>query len=95
MTTPAYNGSAELDLTRTEAWVVHAAVIAAIERTLETGQTPTQERTLREKVEEDATFTDAELRRLRQMLSTYLESAPDRDVEPGEAVLNHIRRTLD
>ncbi|WP_224270406.1 hypothetical protein [Haloprofundus salinisoli] len=95
MTTPAYNGSAELDLTHAESWVVHAAVLAAIERTLDTGQRPMQEHALREKVEEDETFTGSELRRLRQMLATYLDSAPERDVEPGEAVLGYIRRTID
>ncbi|WP_101295233.1 DUF7853 family protein [Halegenticoccus soli] len=93
MTASAHNPAA-LDLTREEAWVVHAAVLAAIERELDDGNDAPDELALLRALEADDGFEPDQLRLLRRILSQYLTDAPDRDDEPGRSVLDDIELAL-
>jgi hypothetical protein len=84
-----------LDLTASEAWVVHAAVLAHVERELEHGSTPTAAIDLLHAVEADTDdFSQSQLQLLVDVLSTYLDDAPPADREPGRRALASVRSVL-
>lgn len=80
-----------LDLSRSEAWVVHAALLARIERETDAGNEVDQEMELLHAVENGASDLDpAQLELLERALATYLADAPGRDRVPGQSVLDEI-----
>ena len=96
MTTPAPDNPLALDLSREERWVAHTAVLARVERDLDADEDPAEARSLLAKLEQDdADYDAAELRVVRDCIETYLEDAPDRDVEPGRGALDSVELVLD
>lgn len=88
---------ASLDLSRSEAWVVHTALLARIERETEAGNEVEQEVELLRAVEAgatEATLEPAQLELLADALSAYLADAPGRDRIPGQSVLDEISVVL-
>lgn len=86
-----------LDLSSKEAWVAHAAVLDALDRAVETGdtgETLRREVGLLEAIEGDQAFTSDELRLLGEVVRTYLEEAPVRDRETILSILTTIRTAL-
>ena len=82
---------AALDLSRAESWVIHAALLARIERETETGHDVDREISLLRAIEHDEyAFDPADLDLLRASLSRYLADAPERDRIPGRAVIDQI-----
>lgn len=80
-----------LDLSRAEAWVVHAALLARIERETDDGNEVDREMELLRAVENGTTDLDpAQLELLKRAVSVYLADAPGRDSVPGQAVLDEI-----
>ena len=89
--TETQNGSEAFDLTREQSWVLHAAVVAAVDRETEADREPTRELELLERVEADAALADSQLELARQLLVEHLDDAPARDQTPGRAALRQIR----
>ncbi len=84
-----------LDLSHREAWVVHAAILAHIEREQNDGADPTAAIDLLYVVEAgDDDFDQSQLRQLVDALSTYLDVAPAADQTPCERVLANARQAL-
>lgn len=80
-----------LDLSRAEAWVVHAALLDRIERETDAGNEIDHEMSLLQTIERDEyAFDDADLELLSDALSTYLADAPGRDRIPGQSLLDQI-----
>ena len=94
MTETAHGNPVPLDLSPEEAWVVHAAVLAALERAAEDGEDARCTVGLLETVEGDRAFTPDELRSLRKVLRTYFTDAPDRDRETTVSVLETVDAAL-
>jgi len=71
------HGPDGVDLSREEAWVLHAAVLDHVERVVAAGQSPDRALTVLDRIEscESLDATDRDL--VREVLSTY--DAPDRD----------------
>jgi hypothetical protein len=93
MTETAHGDPVPLDLSPEEAWVVHAAVLAALERAVEDDDAWCTVGLL-ETVEGDRAFTPDELRSLRKVLQTYFTDAPDRDRETTVSVLDTVDAAL-
>lgn len=89
--TETRNGSVTLDLTRKEAWVLHAAVVAEMDREVEAGRTPSREIELLERVEVDGQFDETDLELAERALAAHLDGAPPRDRDPGRAALDSVR----
>lgn len=84
-----------LDLSRPEAWVVHAALLDRIERESDDDADVKREVSLLRGVEHDDLSLDSTDRDiLREALSTYLSDAPGRDRVPGQTVLDELGATL-
>jgi hypothetical protein len=86
-----------LSLSRSEAWVVHAALLARIERESEADNDVEREVALLRTVESgegDVTVDAADLDVLREALAAYLADAPGRDRIPGQTVLDDISVAL-
>lgn len=84
-----------LDLSRSEAWVIHAALLARIERETDAGKKVDREMRLLETIESGEFDPDPDdLRLLRDALSTYLADAPGRDRVPGQSILDEISGVL-
>ncbi|ELZ87341.1 hypothetical protein C453_03284 [Haloferax elongans ATCC BAA-1513] len=91
MTTSAQDRPTALDLSREESWVVHAALLAAIERALEADEEPTLPVDLLARIEAgDEDFDSDELDYLVEALRAYRDDAPDRDRHHVTHVLDHI-----
>jgi hypothetical protein len=91
MSSSANHHSTDLGLSRAEAWVVHAALLSAIESAVDGGTSPHHALALLRQIEAgDDRFDTAQLRYLGGILSGYLKSAPPRDVGPARAVLAGI-----
>ncbi|AFK17953.1 hypothetical protein E6P09_04170 [Haloferax mediterranei ATCC 33500] len=91
MTTSAKDRPATLDLSREESWVVHAALLAAIERAVDADEEPTPAPSLLARVEAgDEDFNSAELDYLVGALRAYREQAPSRDQHHISHVIDHI-----
>ncbi|MFB6093161.1 MAG: hypothetical protein ABEK02_09145 [Haloquadratum sp.] len=96
MTASAHNSPISLDLTREEAWVVHAALVDAIEELRDDDEDPAQAVAMLRSVEGDATFEPEELDRLAEVLRTYAESdVPSRDRQHARDVVDHIEAALE
>lgn len=94
MTETAHGDPVSLDLSPREAWVAHAAVLAALERATEEGDDPERWIGVLELVEGTQTFTPEELRALRSALRAHLDEAPDRDREAARSVLDTLDAAL-
>ncbi|AKU06388.1 MULTISPECIES: DUF7853 family protein [Haloferax] len=91
MTTSAQDRPTALDLSREETWVVHAALLDAIERAVDADEEPTPAPGLLARVEAgDEDFDSAELDYLVDALRTYRKQAPARDDHHISRVLEHI-----
>ncbi|MGM0592615.1 MAG: hypothetical protein ACQETI_13515 [Halobacteriota archaeon] len=95
MTETAQDRPVSLDLTHEEAWVVHVALLADIQRRVERGEAPWREWELRTRVESgDDAFDREELRTLKRVLSRYAQRAPERDLQHVQAVLDYVALAL-
>ncbi|WP_380680104.1 hypothetical protein [Salinigranum sp. GCM10025319] len=95
MTTPTHNRPVSFDLSREEAWVLHAALTSVVDRSLDAGELPRYARSIVLQVEADETdFDVAALRTLADALTAYLEDPPDRDEATAAALLDRIRAEL-
>lgn len=84
-----------LDLSRSEAWVVHAALLERIERESDADNDVEREIALLRGIEDDDLSLDSTDRDvLREALSTYLADAPGRDRVPGQTVLDELGASL-
>lgn len=77
MTEPAL--PSETDLSREEAWVVHAVLLAAIEAAEEDGEDASREIAILHAVEDGRDLDDDARERVRQVVLEYLADAPLRD----------------
>ncbi|MFC7204882.1 hypothetical protein ACFQJC_15300 [Haloferax namakaokahaiae] len=91
MTTSAQDRPAPLDLSLEESWVVHTALLDALERAYTEDEEPTPATDLLVRVEAgDEDFTRAELDYIVETLCDYRDEAPDRDVQYVARALAHI-----
>jgi hypothetical protein len=92
MTTPTHNRPVSFDLSREEAWVLHAALTRAVDRALDADETPRYAQSLVLQVEAGETaFGATALRYLADVLATHLEDAPERDEAVAATLLSRIR----
>jgi hypothetical protein len=92
MTTPPQNHPASFDLSREEAWVLHAALTSALDRSLDADETPRYARSLVLDLETGAPdFDPTALRFVADALATYLEDAPERDEAVAARLLDRVR----
>jgi hypothetical protein len=95
MTASAHDCPTALDLSREEAWVVHAALLASVERLVDDGEDAERALALVSTLEEDADFGCDELEYLADVLRAYLgDCAPSRDRRPAQNVLDDIETAL-
>jgi hypothetical protein len=88
MSQPTSHGPAGIDPSREEAWVLHAAVLDHIERTVDAGRSPDRGVAVLERVEGCEPLGPSDRSLVRKALVTYLDGdAPERDRAPGRAVL--------
>jgi hypothetical protein len=92
--TTTCNGPASLDLSRGDAWVLHAALTDWIDAELDEGRTPRFEAALLGKVESCDRLTAAELRVCRQVVNTYRADAPEEDADALASVAASIDAAL-
>jgi hypothetical protein len=94
MTVTTCNGPDDLDLSRADAWVLHAALLRWIEGEIDEDRTPRFEFGLLRKVEECEPLTTAELRVVRQVLEAYRDEAPPEDEAAVESLLSDVDDAL-
>lgn len=94
MTVTTCNGPAGLDLSRPDAWVLHAALTAWIDSEIDDDRTPRFEFGLLRKVEECERLTTAELRVVRQVLEAYRDDAPPEDEAAVDSLLSDVDEAL-
>lgn len=95
MTPQSNDGRTAFEFTREEAWVAHAALLAASEEAVDGGDdAPPQLRPVRS-IERERALDAAELELLRDALVNYLGEAPIRDRAPGRSLLEGIEETLE
>jgi hypothetical protein len=94
MSSPTHDrGRPSLDLSRVEAWAVHAALLGHLDRTADGDRDPGPAVALLRRVEAgDDRFDAAERRFLAEVLSGYLADAPERDRGPVRGVLSGLAR---
>ncbi|MFB6122109.1 MAG: hypothetical protein ABEJ78_01440 [Haloferacaceae archaeon] len=90
MTQPTQHGPAELDLSREQAWVLHAAVLDYVDAEREVGNEPAREVSLLRAIESGGDLTDGDAARIAELLATYLDGAPAMDLPHGRAVLDAV-----
>jgi hypothetical protein len=78
------HGPDGVDLSREEAWVLHAAVLDHVERVVATGRTPDRALTVLDRIESCAPLDAADRDVVCEALSTY--DAPGRDRASVEAI---------
>lgn len=88
------DGQVVLDLSREEAWVAHAALAREMDRAIENEETPTRERSVLLALERDEPIDRDGRQTLRAAVESYLDDAPERDVQAGRAVLGTVDATL-
>lgn len=90
--TTTHDRCAALDLTREEAWVVHAAVLATVERAIEHGdEPPAHALEVLSDVESGAVcLGDSGLEVVREALSAHLADAPARDRPAARSALDAV-----
>lgn len=92
MTTPTHNRPVSFDLSREEAWVLHAALTSALDRALDADETPRYARSLVLQVEAGETAFDPTARQfVADALATHLEDAPERDEAVAATLLARVR----
>ncbi|EMA38327.1 DUF7853 family protein [Halobiforma nitratireducens] len=89
----------EVTLSREERWVVHQLLASRIDDAVDDSETPAEWAVeALGTVENDGpnAFTERQLRRLRDDVDDYLDDAetPDRDIDPGAAVLERLESVL-
>jgi hypothetical protein len=94
MTVTTCNGPDGLDISREDAWVLHAALLAWIDGEIDDDRTPRFEFGLLRKVEECERLTTAELRVVRQVLEAYRDDAPPEDEVAVESLLSDVDDAL-
>mgnify|MGYP000406744382 CR=1 FL=1 len=84
------HGPDDLDCSREEAWVLHAAMLDHVERLVAADRSPERAMAILDRVEtcEPLDATDRDL--ARDALATYLDDAPERDREPVRKVLSAL-----
>ncbi|WP_435067876.1 hypothetical protein [Haloplanus sp. C73] len=88
---PAHrHGPRGVDLSREEAWVLHAAVLDHAERTVAAGRDPAQAVAVLDRIEAGERLDETARTVAQDALETYLESAPERD----RALADEIRAAL-
>jgi hypothetical protein len=87
------HGPDGVDLSREEAWVLHAAVLDHVERVVAAGETPNRALTTLDRIESCAPLDAADRDIVREALSAY--DAPDRDRPAVAAIRDALptRRT--
>lgn len=88
MDQPTCNGPAGLDLSREEAWVLHAAVLDYVDDELDAGNEPERELALLDAIESCADLDDDDVDRLTELLARYLDDAPEPDRPHARAILD-------
>ena len=84
-----------LELSWRESWVVHAALLARIERRTDADEAVRHECDLLHAVEvDDDGFGEGELRVLRAAVTRHLDDAPPRDRGAARAVIDRIDDAL-
>ncbi|AXG08673.1 DUF7853 family protein [Haloplanus rubicundus] len=78
------HGPDGVDLSREEAWVLHAAVLEHVERVVAADGSPDRSLTVLDRIESCAPLDAADRDVVREALSTY--DAPDRDRASVEAI---------
>lgn len=90
--TPTHNRSPAFDLSREEAWVLHAALTDHLDRQLDAGERPRYARSLVLRVEAgDPSFDDADLQFLTRVLEEFLEEGPSGDHDVASRLLAQVR----
>lgn len=93
--TAAHDAAVSLELTRREAWVVHAALLGHIERSLDEGDESPLAVSLLEAIERDGrAFDETELRLLRDALAEHLIDPPVSDRPTAERLLAAVEDAL-
>jgi len=80
------HGPHGVDLSREEAWVLHAAVLDHVERTVAAGHEPTRALAVLDRIESGDRLDETDRSVARDALDTYLESAPARDRETAASI---------
>ncbi|WP_251342199.1 hypothetical protein [Haloplanus halophilus] len=81
------HGPDGVDLSREEAWVLHAAVLDHVERTVEAGRSPDRGVAILKRIEACEPLDPADRAIVRDALATYLPDAPERDRASARAIL--------
>ncbi|MFB6102772.1 MAG: hypothetical protein ABEJ73_09415 [Haloplanus sp.] len=81
------HGPDGVDLSREEAWVLHAAVLDHIERTVAADRSPERGVAVLDRVEACEPLDSAGRGLVRDALAAYLDGAPERDRAPARAIL--------
>jgi hypothetical protein len=84
MSPTTYHGPDGVDLSREEAWVLHAAVLDHAERVVAAGESPDRAVAVLDRIESCDPLDAADRDLAREALATY--DAPDRDRAPVEAI---------
>ncbi|XVH30220.1 hypothetical protein ACNS7O_07310 [Haloferacaceae archaeon DSL9] len=95
MTTRAHDKATTLECSLDEAWVVHAALVDAIDAARDDGSNAASTCELLEAVEAGTLhFRSTELRLLRDVLISYLGDAPLRDRAAAREILGRVTTAL-
>jgi hypothetical protein len=87
MSPSACHGPNGVDCSREAAWVLHAALLDHVERTVDAGRSPERAMAILDRVESCEPLDPADRALVREALTAYLPDAPARDRDPGRAVL--------
>jgi hypothetical protein len=88
------HGPDGVDLSREEAWVLHAAVLDHVERTVAADRSPDRAMDVLERVEACDPLDPTDRSLARDALVTYLDDdAPERDRAPGREILAALSTT--
>lgn len=95
MTSAPVRDTTELAFSHAEAWVVHDALLAAVEDAAESDERLEPEIDLLESLEAgEERFAKRETEVVQDALVSYLSDAPLRDQKPGRDALRRIRSAL-
>ncbi|WP_251328716.1 hypothetical protein [Haloplanus pelagicus] len=84
------HGPDGVDLSREQAWVLHAALLDHVERTVDAGRSPDRAVAILERTETCEPLDPADRALVRDALTTYLTDAPARDRKPARAILTAL-----
>lgn len=95
MTPSARDCPTGLDLSLEERWVLHAALLSDVERTVENDDDPARAVSLLARLEDGDAFERDELAFFARVLRDYVDGcAPSRDCRPARSVIGDIETTL-